>query len=216
RVKINYVFRKVKKYMKNKKTACEVGIGDGYLLRLLHKTGIEVTGLDISKYLVNELNNRFNKEGLNIKLINEDLTKAKFVKDNFDLFFCIDVLEHIPNLEKAIENIKEGLSNGGLLIGTLPFYENLSRNMVMCPECKNVFHKIGHYHSFNNINEIKQLLGNNFKIIETGEVTNFKNIFGIIVKILKKIYRLILKRNILSTVYFVAKINKDSSVARLL
>jgi len=144
RFKIDYVYRKIRKYIRHARTACEVGVGEGYLLRLLHQNGLKVLGIDISKHLVNELNNKFDREGLDIELIHADISKVKLEKGMFDLFFCIYVLEHIPNVEEAIKNIKNALSYGrGLLIETLPFQENLSRNMVICPKCHHKFHRIG-------------------------------------------------------------------------
>ena len=208
RVKINHVYRRIKKYIKNASSACEVGVGEGYLLRLLHSSGLKVLGIDISKYLVNELKNRFDREGLDIKLIHGDISKVKLEEDKFDLFFCFDVLEHIPNVEKAIKNIKKGLINGGLLIGTLPFHENLYDNMIICPKCKYKFHRIGHYHSFNTVEEIKQLLGPEFNILEIGQVNLFRKVSDIISYIIQKISRFVFKRKTASTVCFVAKLNK--------
>ena len=208
RVKINYVCKKIKKYIKNARAACEVGVGEGYLLRLLHNSGLKVVGIDISKYLVKKLKNKFDREGLDIELIHGDISRIKLEKDKFDLLFCVDVLEHIPNVEKAIKNIKKGLANGGLLIGTLPFHENLYENMVMCPKCNYKFHRIGHYHSFNSIEEIKQLLGPEFEILEIGEVHIFRNVSDIIRYIIQKISRLVFRNKITSTVYFVTKLKK--------
>ncbi|MFX0207571.1 MAG: class I SAM-dependent methyltransferase [Candidatus Hodarchaeota archaeon] len=87
RVKIDYVYRKIRKYIRHARTACEVGVGEGYLLRLLHQNGLKVLGIDISKHLVNELNNKFDREGLDIELIHADISKVKLEKGMFDLFF---------------------------------------------------------------------------------------------------------------------------------
>ncbi|MFX0207572.1 MAG: hypothetical protein ACFFDT_16415 [Candidatus Hodarchaeota archaeon] len=126
-------------------------------------------------------------------------------------FFCIDVLEHIPNVEEAIKNIENALSYGrGLLIGTLPFQENLSRNMVICPKCHHKFHRIGHHHSFNSIDEIKQLLGPELDIIEVGQVKIFREVSDVISYIVEKISRFVFKKKIGSTVYFVAKLNEET------
>jgi len=209
RIKIDHVYKRIKKYLKNTSSACEVGVGDGYLLRLLHNSGLNVLGIDISKYLVNELKSRFDREGFDIELVHGDISRIQLEKDKFDVFLCLDVLEHILNIEKAIKNIKKALINGGLLIGTLPFRENLKDNMVMCPKCKYKFHRIGHYHSFNTVEDIKQLLGSDFKIVEISELRLFKNVFDIISHIIHNISWFIFKTNIASTVYFVARVNKN-------
>ena len=208
-VKINYVYKKIERYIKNARTACEVGVGEGYLLRLLYNYGLEVVGVDISKYLVNHLRNKFYREGLDIELIQGDVSKVKLEKGKFDLIFCLDVLEHIPDVKKAIENIKKGLSDGGLLIGTLPLNENLYDNVVICPKCHHKFHRLGHCHSFSSVKEIKKLLGSEFKILQIGEVKNFINASDIINYIIQKILRLAFRKKISRTAYFVAKLIRN-------
>ena len=213
RVKINNVYRKTVQYIRNARTACEVGFGEGYLLRLLHNSGLKVVGIDVSDYLVNKLKNKFHRGGLDIELIHGDISELKLEKDRFDLLYCLDVLEHIPNIEKAIKNIKKVLVNGGLLIGTLPFRENLYENTVMCPKCRHEFHRFGHYHSFEKVEEIEQLLGPEFETLHIGEVHIFQNTLDILRYIIGKIERLVFRKKFSSTVYFVAKlkkINQDS------
>ena len=210
RVKIDYVYRKIKKHIKNARTACEVGFGEGYLLRLLHNSGLKVLGIDISNYLVRELGNKFRRDGLDIELVQGDISKIKLEKGKFDLLFCLDVLEHVPDIEKAFENIKRILASDGLLIGTLPFNENLHENMVMCPKCKCEFHRMGHYHSFGKTEEMKQLLGPEFEILEIGEVLIFQNVLDIIRHIIQKILRVVFRKKNASTVYFVAKLKKTN------
>lgn len=208
RVKINQIYKKVRKYIKNAETACEVGVGDGYLLRLLYKGGLKVVGIDISKYLVKSLRNDFEKERLDIELIQGDFSEINLEKDKFDLFFCLDVLEHIPDVGKAIENVKKSLCNGGLLIGTLPLHENLDRNMVMCPKCGHNFHRVGHYHSFDSVEEIRQFLGPEFKIIQVGEMTPLSEVSDMFYYILRKIRNYIFRKKTVETVYFVTRLDK--------
>jgi len=208
RVKINYVYKKIKKYIKNARTACEIGFGEGYLLRMLHNSGLKVVGIDISNYLVNELGNRFNRDGFDIELIQGDISKIELEEDKFDLLFCLDVLEHIPDIKEAIKNIKKLLTNDGLLVGTLPFRENVHENMVMCPNCKCEFHRFGHYHSFEKMEELKQLLGSEFEILEIDEVLIFQNVLEIVRYVIEKIWALVFRKKTASTVYFVAKLKK--------
>jgi len=208
RGKINYIYNKSRKYFKNASTACEVGIGDGYLLRLLYNSGLKVVGIDISNYVVNRLRDQFYEEQFDIKLIQEDFSRINLQTDKFDLFFCLDVLEHIVNLRKAIENIKNNLSIGGLLIVTLPLNENLNNKMVMCPKCHNKFHRIGHYHSFDSIEEINQLLGPEFKIIQMGDVNPISKPSEVIYHIGRNIWKNIFKNKTTRTIYFIAKFNK--------
>lgn len=208
RSKINYIYNKSRKYIKNSTTACEVGVGEGYLLRLLHNSGLEVVGIDISNYLVNRLRYRFQEEGLDIELINEDFSRINLEKEKFDLVFCLDVLEHIIDLRQSIKNIKDILTNGGLLIATLPLHENLQDNMVFCPKCQNKFHRIGHYHSFDSIREINQLLGPEFKVIQKGSANPLSQPSELFRHIGKIVWRDVFKNKVNQTIYFIAELNK--------
>jgi 2-polyprenyl-3-methyl-5-hydroxy-6-metoxy-1,4-benzoquinol methylase len=209
RGKINYVFKRIERYLKPSGCVCEVGVGEGYLLRLLCKRGLKVVGVDRSKYLVNKLKQKFESEGLDIELINADISNADLGEEKFDAFFCFDVLEHIANIEAAIRTIKKGLVNGGLLVGTLPFREILDDDMIICPNCKIKFHRMGHCHSFSTFEEVKQLLGAEFEIVRMGEVVVFKDVFDMLVSIVRKVSSATgLRRKKPTTIYFAATISK--------
>jgi SAM-dependent methyltransferase len=167
--KIEYVFRQSKKYLKPGMSACEIGIGDGHLLRLLSRYGLSVTGIDISGYLVQKLEEMFRDEGLEIRLWQHDISKPlDNLKDSFDGIFAFDVLEHIESLDKAVENIAKLLKPEGFLVATLPWKENLDDNMVICPRCNHKFHRVGHFHSFHSQSDIAEMLGESFRIINFG------------------------------------------------
>lgn len=213
RRKIDFILSKTSCYLKNVRTACDIGIGEGHLLRRLENMGLSPTGIDISRYLIEHLRKSFEEQSLEIKLVHGNIANIALEENAFDVVTCLDVLEHIPGdaLKTAIENLKRCIVNGGLLIGTLPLGENLNNNMVICPKCRHEFHRIGHYHSFDNLEQIRKLFEPDFKIIEVGYVPfnlfklNFFNFLGY------WLYRFLcrltgVKR--VKTVYFVAKLNK--------
>jgi len=206
RDKINYVYEKCRKYFNNANDACEVGVGDGYLLRRLYNSGLKVVGIDISKFLVNRLQSQLEEENLDIKLIRGDISTINLESDKFDLVFCLDVLEHIFYIKDAIEKIKTILKIGGLLIVTLPWKENLDNNMVICPQCHHKFHRVGHYHSFDSIDELNQLLGLEFEIIQCNEVQPVKKPSDIIKNLFWLIGGFRYKRS--RTVYLIAKLKR--------
>jgi hypothetical protein len=51
------------------------------------------------------------------------------------------------------------------LIATVPWKENLTDNMVMCPFCHRIFHRWGRYHSFHSLDDVYKMLGKYFKVI---------------------------------------------------
>jgi len=167
RYKILYVFKRAKKYLKPGMHVCEIGFGEGYLLLLLRSSGLnlKIVGIDVSEYLVVKLL-RFKVYGIDLikhdisKPVNEDLVQR------FDVVFALDVLEHVKDLDKAIENIHKLLKPYGFLIVTVPWKENLTDSMVMCPFCHRTFHRWGHYHSFHSMDDVYRMLGKYFKVVE--------------------------------------------------
>ena len=183
--KIKYVFTQSKKYLKSGMLVGEIGIGDGYLLRLLSHAGLKVTGIDTLDYLITKLGSIFKDEGLEIGLLQQDISKSVDLKDNFEVVFCLDILEHVEHLGEAIKNIKKILKPGGVLIATLPWKENMDNNMVACPKCYHRFHRIGHFHSFHSCGDIRQMLGDNFSIISFGFIPA-RGYQNLVIALLKK------------------------------
>ena len=213
REKLDYVLRKTHKYLKSVSTACDVGIGDGYMLTRLSAMGLKVTGIDMSSYSINYLRNNFKARGLDIELIQGDISNISLESNQFDVVTCFDVLEHIPgdNLALAINTLKKCLVDDGVIIGTLPLGENLSKSMVMCPKCGHEFHRVGHFHSFTTAEEISKLLEPWFTIIKTGEVMRsffHTSILRLIWFYLFRFSRIIACRKVVKTVYFVARLSK--------
>jgi 2-polyprenyl-3-methyl-5-hydroxy-6-metoxy-1,4-benzoquinol methylase len=106
--KIEYVFAKSKKYLKPKMSVCEIGIGDGHLIRLLNRFGLKSSGIDISTYLVKKLREIFEDEGIEVNLQQHDFSEPIIYEDAFDVVFCFDLLEHIENLEGATRKHPSG------------------------------------------------------------------------------------------------------------
>lgn len=147
----------------------EFGIGDGHLLRRLHRARMQCTGLDISSYLV-----KYHSEQLRGKarILRADIADPNgYELDNQDAVFCLDVLEHIGEEEyrRAIANIYKVLSPGGWFIGSVPFDENLDNEMVFCPKCGHNFHRVGHKQAF-DADRLKRSLKGMFVVRELGAV----------------------------------------------
>lgn len=213
--KIEYAFAKSKKYLKPGMSVCEIGIGDGHLLRLLNRFGLRSTGVDISSYLVTKLGMIFQDEGLEISLLQHDISEPLDDRENtFDAVFCLDILEHIENLEKAVENIKRILKSVGILVATLPWKENLESNMVICPKCRHKFHRIGHSHSFHSYDDIVNMLGStsNLEILTFGFIPppGLQNMFVHLLKktVFRKKYYPDGLPNFKNTCFFVARFDK--------
>ena len=76
----------------------EVGCGKGYVLVEFHHLGMDVRGMDLSRYAVDQAHPE-----LQGKILCMDMLKADFPPGSFDLVFAKDCLPHLP--EERIEDV---------------------------------------------------------------------------------------------------------------
>lgn len=97
----------------------DVGCADGYLAAILAARGYRVTGVERP----GGAGEAFPRE---VKLIEADLDAGLPALDgSFDYVLCADVLEHLRNPRRLLEQIREGLAPGGVLVASLPNSGNL-------------------------------------------------------------------------------------------
>jgi len=88
----------------------DAGCGTGTNSVWLAKRGFKVTGADFSEFALSEV------EGEGIDYRREDLTALSLEDASFDAVICIGVLMHIPDVEKALQELVRVLRPGGYLI----------------------------------------------------------------------------------------------------
>jgi len=122
-------------------------------------------GVDKDKQLVHLLV----KKGMNVKCADLNKDKLPFMKEKFDFVLLLDILEHVVDPSKLLNDSKNKLYKKGKLIVTLPndyhllnkirfvFNKNLS---------KDPFVHYGHLHYFPIKSGEKFLLRNNLKILK--------------------------------------------------
>lgn len=146
-----FLARKLKKHIES--PILDIGAGTGALVKKLRNNGFKAFGTDPvprSKSI---------QKG--------NITEIKFSDNSFNTIFCSEVIEHLSDkqISKGIIEIKRVLAEGGNLIITVPFNENLENNSFICPECGHKFHKVGHLQSFTKEMIKKILEDNNFTVI---------------------------------------------------
>lgn len=84
----------------------DVGSGRGvFLFPLLNEfSNLNITSLEILERRVELLNNISCGGVNNLKVFNEDICKTSFPDNSFEVVTMLEVLEHIPNVEQAINN----------------------------------------------------------------------------------------------------------------
>ena len=124
-----------------------IGVGAGYLEKLLVDRGVEVCSLDPCEDSIARL-----REELNVG----ERAKHGYSQDipfdavYFNKVIMTEVLEHLPDdvLHATLDEVRRVLKSGGEFTGTVPYREDLNANEVICPYCQAEFHRWGHHHSF--------------------------------------------------------------------
>lgn len=122
-----------------------VGVGSGQLERILVARGLAVVTVDPD---VASLRTALGTPG---NAIAADIRALPFADRSVDALVASEVLEHLDDatLTAGLAEVARILGPGGLFLGTVPFEEDLSASMTVCPHCGEVFHKVGHVRSFN-------------------------------------------------------------------
>ncbi len=114
------LFPRTKKQLK----ILEIGCGSAYFSYELQKRGHSVTSLDsltgISRQDLNSIKTIFSKGGQTFQFIEGTATRLPFPKNSFDAIFIIDVIEHIQEENKVMQEIHRVLKPGGFFIASTP------------------------------------------------------------------------------------------------
>jgi len=108
------------KLIKNKENLkiLDAGCGEGHLIQKLQNNIPNNTyyGFDITDIALEKAKIRCTKAIIEKK----DLANTKTTNDFFDIIICSEVLEHIPEYQEVINELKRILQKDGLLIITFP------------------------------------------------------------------------------------------------
>ena len=96
----------------------DLGCGEGYCLTLIPRAK-KILGVDISKVALERAKKLVAERKINAALEFGDAQNLK-IKGKFDKILCSEVLEHVPNPEKVMENVYSVLNPNGLLIVSIP------------------------------------------------------------------------------------------------
>mgnify|MGYP001065270285 CR=1 FL=1 len=100
----------------NGKKVLDVGCGNGYVLSKYASEGAKVYGVDITKAGIDLCEKRFEYLGLKGDFRVADAQALPFEDNTFDCVCSVGVLHHVPNTQRAIDEIYRVLKPGGRLI----------------------------------------------------------------------------------------------------
>ncbi|TLD71803.1 3-demethylubiquinone-9 3-O-methyltransferase [Phragmitibacter flavus] len=107
------------------KTALEVGSGGGILTEEIAGMGFITTGIDPSENSVAVARDHAQQSGLDIRYDVGSGEALPYADASFDVVFCCDVLEHVTDLPKVIEEITRVLKPGGVFA-----FDTINRTFV--------------------------------------------------------------------------------------
>lgn len=117
RARLNILESMVKIIAKDKPlTILNVGAATGATSEMLSKYG-KVTSLEYDAYCC-----RFLKEKTGIEAVNASLTDLPFEDESFELICAFDVIEHIEDDQKAVDEIYRVLAREGKYFVTVPAF----------------------------------------------------------------------------------------------
>lgn len=93
----------------------DVGTGTGFLALIFAEMGHNVTGIDISRHMLEKSRNNADKLRLNVDFMHGDAENLPFDDDTFDIVVNRYLLWTMPNPELAIDEWSRVVKSGGKL-----------------------------------------------------------------------------------------------------
>ena len=87
-------------------TVLDCGCGEGVLSILMAREGYKVSAVDISKPNIKVAKQKAKEMGVDVEFIIGDAENVPFADDSFDVVVSSHVLEHLPDMNKGLQEIK--------------------------------------------------------------------------------------------------------------
>lgn len=95
----------------------DIGSGGGLVCKPMYEFGADVTGIDANEHNTKAAMAYARERNLDIKYINN--TVENYILENnekYDVILCLEVIEHVANPKKFVQNISKLLKHDGILI----------------------------------------------------------------------------------------------------
>ena len=107
------------------KLVLDVGCGGGLLSEALDDYGATVMGIDVTEKNINVAKHHAEQSNKSIEYLHLDAKSLVQSKEEFfDVICCLEVVEHVPDPSKLIEDCSNLLKPGGLM-----FLSTINRNL---------------------------------------------------------------------------------------
>jgi 2-polyprenyl-3-methyl-5-hydroxy-6-metoxy-1,4-benzoquinol methylase len=92
----------------------EVGCGAGRFTEVLLSTNARVTSIDMSSAV--DANQENFPQNQRHRIFQADVLRLPFVPQQYDVVFCLGVIQHTPNTEETIQKLYDQVRPGGWLV----------------------------------------------------------------------------------------------------
>jgi 2-polyprenyl-3-methyl-5-hydroxy-6-metoxy-1,4-benzoquinol methylase len=103
----------------------DLGCGPGWTSLFLARSGLDVTGVDISERMIEVAGQRAEREGVAARFAVADMEEMALEKTDFDAVFIFDALHHCPGYARVLERAYAHLRPGGFLLLMEPSWLHL-------------------------------------------------------------------------------------------
>ncbi|QFT79123.1 Ubiquinone biosynthesis O-methyltransferase [Roseovarius sp. THAF27] len=107
------------------KRVLDLGCAGGFMAEAMAQRGAQVTGIDPAKEAIAAARSHAAQSGLDIRYDTGMGEALPYDDAAFDAVVCVDVLEHVSDLEQVLQGVARVLKPGGLF-----FYDTINRNVV--------------------------------------------------------------------------------------
>ena len=147
----------------------DVGCGGGLVSIPLAQIGAQVTGIDAGINNINSCVEQASLQNLQIDFLHSSAEEIVTSSQRFDVVLCLEVIEHVVNIEEFVRNLSILVKQGGMLI-----ISTINRNLksylqaIIAAEyiLKWVPKKTHTYDKFLKPSELNNLLINNKMIVK--------------------------------------------------
>jgi SAM-dependent methyltransferase len=152
----------------------DIGCGPGHITNSINKE--HVIGVDFAKIPLKYVKKH---------AIQGSIDALPIKPDQFDLILVTEVLEHLDNehYQRALEEMRR--LNSTYLLISVPYKEDLRRNVARCQECDTLFHLSHHCRSFDE-SSFEQMFPD-YTIIKTEYCTYFYPMNSLLAEIKQKL-----------------------------
>jgi 2-polyprenyl-3-methyl-5-hydroxy-6-metoxy-1,4-benzoquinol methylase len=148
------------------------GCGTGANFNILKQFGT-VLGVDASKTAINECKSK----GFNNVLLNDSINTFQ-TNIPIDLFTSFDVLEHLKDDNKFLQNIHKIIKKDSYVLVTVPTYQFLWSNLDEI---------VGHERRYNRSELISKFENNGFRVLKASYFNTILSPIFIVVRLLQKV-----------------------------